>query len=807
MGGGLGNDVQFQTSRTYGQILRQNAFTPINVLLFGISIALVILGLRGDALMTASVVLANVLTGVVQESRAKRQLDRIALLARPTATVIRDGREQEIDPAAIVVGDALAVRPGDQILVDGVIVAGSRVDIDESLLTGESSPIPKQAGDEVYSGTFCVAGEAVYEAERVGTQSVAQQITAEARAFRDEKTPLQREVNLVIRAAAVVIVILGLLVLDSFRDIYSGIPVVESVRAAAVIVGLVPQGLYLMVTVTYAMAAVRMAGKGALIQRTNAVESMSHVDVLCLDKTGTLTTNRLQLESVDSLDNDPELVNRLLATYAASTTAPNRTIEAVAAGLPGEAVPPVDDVLFSSAWKWSALTFDRPDITGTYVLGAPEVLQPSLAEDVADGIAERCSRLTSRGQRALLFAYRPTCEPLHDDDGAPRLPVDLLPLAVISLSDELRPEAKETIAAFTEMGIALKIISGDNPDTVQALAIQAGLPTGGRTVSGRDLEELSDAELAAIAEEGTIFGRVTPRQKERIVRALRERDRYAAMVGDGVNDIPALKQANLAIAMRSGSQATRNVADLVLLDDSFGALPKALDEGRRILKGMQDIIRLFLVRTVSLMLLVVATSLLNAPFPVTPKHNAILALLTVGIPVVGLAAWARPGIPPRRLLRSAVHFVAPAILTITVLALTVYLFFLDMTGDVTTARTTLTTVMVLCGLVLIPYLQPPNVAWTGGNGLVGSWNSTILAGAMLALFVIILAVPPLRAFYEMVVLSWPTYVLLAFMVVGWATTLRFIWRLRIQDRLSRLTRPTLSLARLRLRRPFRRHRL
>jgi cation-transporting ATPase E len=300
---GQGNDVRFETGRTYLQILRKNAFTFVNTVLFAIGIVLVLMGQWGDAVVTAGLVLLNVIVGVYQEGRAKRKLDQIALLNRPKATVIRDGREKAVDPGEIVLGDLLVARLGDQIIVDGEIVGEGHIRVDESLLTGESERILKGPGDPVYSGTFCVAGMAFYRAQKVGADSVVNRLTAGARAFRQAKTPLQRDIDFVIRILVILVTPLGVLLGISF--LLKGVPVVEWIRVAAVIVAMIPQGLFFMSTVAYAMGIVRVAGKGALIQEANAVESISHVNLLCLDKTGTLTTNRFELEEVIPLSDAP----------------------------------------------------------------------------------------------------------------------------------------------------------------------------------------------------------------------------------------------------------------------------------------------------------------------------------------------------------------------------------------------------------------------------------------------------------------------------------------------------------------------
>ncbi|MBX6342762.1 MAG: HAD-IC family P-type ATPase, partial [Thermomicrobiaceae bacterium] len=390
------------TSRPYRRIFRDNALTPINVVLYVVAALLVGLGRPGDAVTTVGLIALNVLVGIVQEGRAKRQLDRLALLTRPRACVLRDGEEHLVDPSEVVRGDVLILRPGDQAVVDGPILRAAGLRLDESLLTGEADPVAKHPGEIVYSGSVCVAGAAVFRADAVGRASRAQRITARARAFRNVQTPLQRQVNGVIRAMAVLAMLIGIGAALSYYRESRHLAVVQSVQAAAVIVGLVPQGLSAMTTVTYAMAALRMAGKGAVIQRINAVESTSHVDVLCLDKTGTLTTNQLEVREVRALAPglDASDARMLLGRYAASVTVANRTVEALRAACPSPPGEVLEEVPFSSSRKWSALVVQDEGRPRTLVLGAPDVLSPRL---VPGGLQlDLAEEWASRGLRVLL---------------------------------------------------------------------------------------------------------------------------------------------------------------------------------------------------------------------------------------------------------------------------------------------------------------------------------------------------------------------------------------------------------------------
>jgi cation-transporting ATPase E len=678
------------------------------------------------------------------------------------------------------------------------------MEVDESLLTGESEPISKRVGDLVFSGSYCVSGSALYEAQLVGQQSRANQLTIRARAFRQEKTPLQHDIELVIRVMVIIVVLVaGPVIIDlavrlvevvtrwlgpldeplsaALQHAYEGYSAREIVRAAAVVVALVPQGLALMIVVTYAAAALRLAGRGTLVQAANAIESLSHVDLLCLDKTGTLTTNQLVVETLEPLSSAGEVIARQLGDFVATQSDRNRTSVALAASFPGQARAAIEAVPFSSARKWSAIACDDPALRGTFVLGAPEVLAPALRPGW--DLTARVAAWTSQGRRVLLFACRNEPVKLRDAAGQPRLPAGLDPLALVVLADELRPDAREVMAHFASLGIRLRLISGDDPNTVAALARQAGFPEAIETVSGEELERASEQEFAELAQRGTIFGRTTPEQKERLIRAFRDQGHYVAMIGDGVNDVLALKQAQVGIAMRSGSAATRGVADLILLADSFAVLPLAFQEGQRIMGGMRDIISLFLTRSLSVLAIILGAGLVGAPFPIPPKHNSVLALLTVGIPTLALAVWAKAARDSGKLLRRVMPFVLPAVLLLTPVTLTLYLSWWRVTGDATLARTVLTSTAIIAGLLLVPFVQPPTPAWAGGDELSGDWRPTILAGILLALYVAGLESAWFRQMFELQRLSVTDLVVIGAGCLAWAVATRWAWRSHILERL------------------------
>ncbi len=769
------------------------------------------IGQVSDALASVSIIALNVLIGTTQEIRAKRQLDRIALLSRPRVTALRGGAEKPIDLAEIVVGDVLIAMPGDQIVADGILCSEGSLEVDESLLTGESDLVLKQQGDELSSGSFCVTGRGLYEVTSVGENSYANKLTAQARRFRVVRTPLQREITLILRLLMLVAGFIGLLML--IATVLSAVPFMRQVQMAAVIAGVIPNGLFLMMIVSYAMGSLRISQQGALVQQANAVESLSNVTVLCTDKTGTLTANRINYREAYPIGVSLQTLEAVLGDMARSATTTNKTTEALQEHLPGAGRPIVDEVRFSSDRKWSALAFDRvrnSPLHGVYAIGAPEMLEAVMPLDRA--AQDQIAAWSGQGLRVIAVGHNPEVSTLHNADGKPELP-ELTALGLVCLSDELRPHLQSTLESFVQHGISVKVISGDNPQTVAALARQAGLPGELKTLSGPEIDAMDEAQLDLAVDETTIFGRITPQQKERLVDALRRQGQYVAMIGDGVNDVLSLKKANLGIAMQSGSSATRAVADMVLLEDSFSALPYAFTEGQRILNGMSDILRLFLPRTLYVSLMIIATAIINLGFPFLPMHNTLITLLTVGIPTFFLAIWARPGLKPKRsLLSSEIHFILPAagltflfgllIYTTTVFVTIANLAQFDITPeeiaqfqtfaninyDIATpaaylaeaahlaAQTTLTVFLVFVGLLMIIFVEPPHPWFVGGDEYSGDIRPTVLAGIMGVLFILIFALEPTRAFFKIVDLPLPVHLLIGGVAAVWALVLRRAWR-------------------------------
>lgn len=814
---GLGNVVPPPSNRSYREIITENSFTFINVVLFGLGAVLVILGQLMDALVAIGVIVVNILVSIVQEIRAKRILDRITLLTQLKPHVVRDGGVRDVLPQDLVIGDVLQVSPGDQIVLDGTVLRTGVPDerdvvisVDESLLTGESDLVPKRDGDPVYSGSICVSGVGRYVAEKVGAQSLAQHVTSDARSPRRVLTPLQEQINFVIR-----LVLLMALYLEFLLVVYSVVhraDLVQGVQNATIIAGLVPNGLFLAIALAYAIAAVRILRFGALVQQANAIESLSHVNVVCLDKTGTLTANQLHVAEVLAFTGTKETFGTVVGSMAASARDRNKTSEAIATAFPANAHRTTADVSFSSTRKWSAVVFDDNPATvegiplrGVYVLGAPEVLRAALDPSVPwDSIAEQVHDWAQRGLRVLLVSHSadPNTASLrlsqdgHGDDV--RLPSGMMPLGLIGLCDELRPEAREALQAFQQMGVQPKIVSGDHPDTVAALARQLGLGSqASQLVSGSELDALTAVSFDEAAEAGIIFGRTTPQQKEQLVRALRARGHYVAVIGDGVNDVLALKQANVAIAMHSGSQAARGVSDIVLMHNSFATLVPAMREGQRVVNGMQDILKLIMTRIAALGLLIVSALALG-PFPLALRQGSLATLLAVGIPTVFLAAWAHHKPTPRsELRRQLLHFVLTAAVVTAVFALLLFygVVALDHASAVsltpgfvtaraaahdalavTRAQTAVAAFLVFTGLLLVIFVEPPSQWWTGGNRLSGDRRPAALALALMGVFVFIELVRPVREVFALAPLGPLEWTLVGAATLAWLPLLRWLWR-------------------------------
>ena len=659
--------------------------------------------------------------------------------------------------------------------------------VDESPLTGESRPVQKVAGDQVQSGSAVLSGTARYEVEAVGADTFANRILAQAKGHRDVRTPLQSDIGRAFVSVAVLILVSAVVVILSLPAAITD-AAHETVFAAAVLITLVPQGLALMLSVTYGAAALRISRLGALAQRQSVIESISRIDTFCTDKTGTLTTQRITFGSLERLDADIDeaAIEAVLAAMAASATTATPTTSALAAAHPGEPRSVVAEVPFSSVLRWSAIRFARvadqhPADGATIVLGAPAVLAAVIPGDGA-ALLGRARAIAATGQRVLLVAIGPDDVAFGGSDTeeeAPRIPGPLRPVALLTFDEELRPEAQATIDGLRARGIDVKIVSGDDPMTVQAIGARLGIE--GSAASGLDLATLDDGDLADAAIATTIFGRVDPHLKARLVTVLKARGRYVAMTGDGVNDILPVRAADVGVAMQSGSAATRGVADLVLVRDDFSILPEAIRDGQRIVAAMAATLTVLLARTFYVLLLIVGAALLQLPFPFTPRQNSLLAMVTVGVPILVLALWVKPGPSRTGLLGQTLRYSIPLSLGVVATALPVYIVSLAAGASAEVARTILTTLASFLGigaLVLIPIAADDE-----GRIRMPAWARTsLLIGAMVVIFLVGISTAAGRDFFQLTPLPLEVLATLIAIAAAWTGAVIVIHRTRIVQR-------------------------
>ncbi len=753
------NDAARRTSRSVAEIVRANVLTRFNAIIGVLCAVILITGHPQDALF-GLIIVANSGVGVVQEVRAKRTLDRLSVLGQEPARVVRDGHETQVPPQQIVLGDRILIGPGDRVMVDGKIAGGSGVEVDESLLTGESDPVPKKPGDQVLSGSFVASGSAAYEATAVGHDSYAARLEAEAATFNLAHSELMAGINRFLKLISWVIVPVAILLAAS-QLAYAGTGFSDAVAGTvAGVVTMIPEGLVLLTSVAFAVGVVRLGRRQCLVQELPAIEVLARVDVLCLDKTGTLTEPRMELDQVVELK--PEVpVRRALAGLVHAEDRPNATIQAIARdlgetraldspdGRPAEVVP------FSSARKWSGAVFSAGStLAGGWVLGAPDVL---LAP--ADPARAEADARASTGLRLLVLGRADPADlaaPERLSNGG-----QVEPVALLVLRQRLRPEAPRTLAYFAEQDVAVKVISGDSAESVGAIARELGIegathPVDARTLpSGTDdateVETETGAGFDALAdalEHNSVFGRVTPRQKQLFVTALQARGHTVAMTGDGVNDVLALTRADLGVAMGSGTGAARAVAKIVLLDDSFATLPYVVAEGRRVLGNIERVASLFLTKTVYAVLLSVATAVVGLlglagleglRFPFLPRHLTLISILVIGVPGFFLALGPSTQRVAPGFVSRVLRFAIPAGVACAAAAFCSYLIArLDGSGNLVADRTTAVITLAAVSLWVLALVARPY-----------RWWRVALVLAMAALMVLAFVIPASRTFFEL----------------------------------------------------------
>lgn len=739
---GQTNDFVAPTSRTLRAIIRANVLTLFNAIIAGCFLVLLLLGRWQDALFGLSA-LANAIIGTVQEYRAKRSLDRLALLHTPLARVRRDGATEEIAVGEVVLDDILDLRAGDQIPADALVVAATHLQLDESLLTGESDPVEKAPGDALLSGSVVVAGEGSARVDRVGADSYANQLAGEARRFSLVASELRSSINRILAVLAWAVGPIALLVLNAQLMVRGGwVAAFESgawrdaaVDTVAAVVAMIPLGLVLMTSIAFAVGAVRLSQRKVLVQELPAVEGLARVDVICLDKTGTLTEGDIVFDAVHPVsDSHDEAQWRHVLAWNAADPDANATARGLAPEfLVSTPLTASRQIPFSSARKWSAVSFSTGP-SGTWVLGGPEIVFGDDPDQ--DALLRRAADLAGTGRRTLVLAQAPAPISAAQEEAETK-PSGLVPVALLTFRESVRPDARETLEYFARQGVQVRIISGDSPRTVAAIAREVGL----EDATGFDARELPEDEkqLAAVLERYQVFGRVTPEQKKAIVLALKAAGHTVAMTGDGVNDALAIKDADIGIAMESGSPATKAVARLVLLDSKFSHLPGVVDEGRQVMANVERVSMLFLSKTAYAVTLALVFGFLMIEFPFLPRQLSATDGLTIGIPAFFLALLPNARRYERGFLRRSLTFAIPAGLVVAALITTVALVGRALEVTMEQERTAATIAVALAGLAILVSRSVPF-----------TWIKAAIVAAMIVGLVLLLTVPFASWFFQLV---------------------------------------------------------
>lgn len=624
---GLTNHTDISTQKTVGQIVKSNLLTYFNLIFLILTVLLCIVGSFRN-LTFLPVIIGNTVIGIFQELRAKKTLDKMSMLNAPHSIVVRDGEQQQIQSEELVKDDIIILSAGNQICADATVLSGS-ISVNEALLTGESDEIKKKSGDGLMSGSFVVSGQCYAKLDKVGNESYISKLTAQAKAMGDgEQSEMIRYINKLVKWVGIIIIPVGI-ILFCQAYIMNGETFKKSVVSmVAAVLGMIPEGLYLLTTVALALSTIRLAKKQVLLHDMKSIETLARVDVLCVDKTGTITEPGMQVTElvISGRCGDAEMDKRafahLLADYSAVIEDNNATMEAIRAYVAKNEIEKGSRTLlktqpFTSANKYSKVSF----VEGDYMLGAPEFIMKDRYEDISEEIEE----YQSKGYRVLLMA-----ESGEDSIGSVRPLGGISPIGYIVLSNPIRENAESTFTYFKEQGVAIKVISGDNPATVSEVAKRAGIDGAENYVDASTLA--SEKDITEAVDKYTVFGRVTPKQKQLIVRALQKQKHTVAMTGDGVNDILAMKDADCSIAMASGSEAAAQAAQTVLLDSDFGRMPYVVFEGRQVVNNIQRSASLFLVKNIFSLLMAIFSAIFAITYPLEPSQISLISMFTIGLP-------------------------------------------------------------------------------------------------------------------------------------------------------------------------------
>lgn len=764
------NDVPVRSSRSVTEIVRANVFTRFNLIIGVLWVIMLFVAPIQDSLF-GFVIVANTGIGIIQEWRAKKTLDSLAVIGEAKPTVRRDGVAAEISTSEIVLGDLVELGPGDKVVVDGTVSEADSLEIDESLLTGEADPVIKRAGDPVMSGSFVVAGGGAFTATKVGREAYAAQLAEEASRFTLVHSELRSGISTILKyvtwmmvPTAIGLIISQLVVKDNnFKE--------SVARTVGGIVPMIPEGLVLLTSVAFAIGVVRLGRKQCLVQELPAIEGLARVDVVCLDKTGTLTEGGMDVTEVRPLNgSDEAYVTQVLRTFGSSDPRPNASLQAIIDAYPaagGDVLPAgggdaeswtvTDAMPFSSARKYSGAAFAEADGTDSvWLLGAPDVL---LSE--GDATLTEIEQLNEQGLRVLLLARA------EGELDAPGAAAGAAPTALVVLEQRLRPDAGDTLAYFADQNVATKVISGDNAVSVGAVAGKLGLPGAENTLDARRLPTAPDA-MATAMEENAVFGRVTPQQKRDMVAALQSRGHTVAMTGDGVNDVLALKDADIGVSMGSGSEATRAVAQIVLLNNSFATLPSVVAEGRRVIGNITRVATLFLTKTVYSVLLAILVVCTQVEYPFLPRHLTLLSTLTIGVPAFFLALAPNKERAQPHFVRRVMRYAIPSGAIAATATFATYLVarhYYSGEGALEAETSAATLTLFLVSMWVLAIIARPYTWWRVG-----------LVAAMGLGFLIVLVVPWLQDFFALKLVGAPMPWTAVGIAVAAAALLEFTWR-------------------------------
>lgn len=874
------NSLSFKPVRSRREIWRENVLSIFNLSLVGLALVQLLFAKPLDALLSLGVLALNIGVNVFQEYFARLRVKGLLQETRPRVTVIRDQAARSIDANDIVPGDMVAIGPGDELLADGTIVHQEEVVVDESMMGDGNRRSLKRQGEPVYAGSFCVAGRAVYQVEKIGVDRYIQELISKSGEARERLTPIERIINSVLRILLIVVAFFAVMLIYSYSNISLDIPVEFFNEVAGIIFSIAPAGLFFMVIVTYAASTVDLARVGALVHRARSVETMAQVNTICFSREGVLMSTKLDLSPTPQTGSersvDQNRIQQILGDFVRSSGVGNQITDTIRDNFSGNSRETTDEAPYLSVHGWNAITFDDPDLSGTYVLGVPAALEPHLSQEIrgdqeaAEGEPSRVRKAAARlgslfrrkekdqspamenagkelseiqPQKAglsensssekgelqassatpkrpgifrrllqrmsppskagndldqdegagtekvnppieLIFAYFPDPCSLFDQHGKPRFPVPLTPLCRLTLTEQVRPEAVTVIKKFYEQGIGIKIFAAEHRSQIIELLMTAGLSdTSLSTITGEELAKLGEPGFAQAAVDNEVFLQLDPDQMGKIVAALRARGEYVAMVGDAVNDVPALRQANLAATYKSSSLAAQSVADILLLENSLGVLERVLDKGQRIVNGLLDILKLYLTQVFYLTFLITAIQIIGFGFPIRGIQLTVVTTVSITIPSIGLTLWANAGVLyGKSLRRSLFHFILPAAVTIAFAGTAVFFYFSSTSLNRDYTHLAITYYLVFTGLLVVLFLKPPFRIIAGGSAYNKDPRIFYLVVVLGILFFITVAlsvgVPFLQDLLE---LDWlagvQDYLVLGLVVFLWAAALQSTWRI------------------------------